>query len=42
MRKALPTCVSLTRPAKYEPVVAGEYVKAKLEAGYAAANHEAK
>jgi len=32
--EALPTCVSAGHPAKYEPVKAGDYVKAKLEASY--------
>lgn len=32
--EALPTCVSKEHPAKYEPVKAGDYVKAKLEASY--------
>ncbi|KZT35226.1 Clavaminate synthase-like protein [Sistotremastrum suecicum HHB10207 ss-3] len=32
--EALPTCVSPERPSKYEPVLAGDYVKAKLEESY--------
>ncbi|KAG8811880.1 hypothetical protein FRC19_003514 [Serendipita sp. 401] len=31
---ALPSCVSDTHPAKYEPITAGEYVKSRLEATY--------
>jgi hypothetical protein len=34
LAQALPTCVSADHPAKYEPVKAGDYVKAKLEASY--------
>lgn len=33
--EALPSCVSQDRPAKYEPVKAGDYVKARLAASYA-------
>ncbi|KAG8842694.1 hypothetical protein FRB91_003985, partial [Serendipita sp. 411] len=32
--EALPSCVSDTHPAKYEPITAGEYVKSRLEATY--------
>jgi len=33
--EAIPTCVSADRPAKYEVVTAGDYVKSRLEATYA-------
>jgi len=33
--EALPSCVSAERPAKYQVVTAGEYVKSRLEATYA-------
>jgi len=32
--EALPSCVSPERPAKYEVVAAGDYVKSRLEATY--------
>ena len=32
--EALPTCVSETRPVKYEPIGAGEYLRERLEATY--------
>ncbi|KAI0930777.1 hypothetical protein AcV7_004869 [Taiwanofungus camphoratus] len=32
--KALPNCISEDRPAKYEAVTAGEYVKSRLDATY--------
>lgn len=32
--KALPNCISEDRPAKYEVVTAGEYVKSRLDATY--------
>ncbi|KAI9000118.1 2OG-Fe-II oxygenase [Hyaloraphidium curvatum] len=34
MLDVLPTCVSKDRPAKYSPILAGDYVKARLEATY--------
>ncbi|KAG8957093.1 hypothetical protein FRC03_010555 [Tulasnella sp. 419] len=30
----IPSCISADRPAKYEVVTAGEYVKSRLEATY--------
>ncbi|KAB5591580.1 Pyridoxal kinase [Ceratobasidium theobromae] len=35
---ALPSCVSDGRPPRYEPVLAGDYVKSRLEATYAHSN----
>jgi len=35
MLEALPSCVSENRPAKYEPVNAGDYVQSRLAATYA-------
>ncbi|KIJ54464.1 hypothetical protein M422DRAFT_240531 [Sphaerobolus stellatus SS14] len=35
MVEALPSCVSPERPAKYEPVNAGDFLKSKLAASYA-------
>ncbi|KAF8531986.1 hypothetical protein JB92DRAFT_2845992 [Gautieria morchelliformis] len=35
MLQALPSCVSEDRPAKYEPVNAGDFVKSRLAATYA-------
>lgn len=34
--EALPSCISPTHPAKYEPVTAGDYVKSRLDATYMA------
>lgn len=33
--KALPSCVSAERPAKYEPITAGEFVRSRIAATYA-------
>ncbi|KAL5633539.1 hypothetical protein ACGC1H_003884 [Rhizoctonia solani] len=33
--EVLPSCISETRPARYEPILAGEYVKSRLEETYA-------
>lgn len=32
--QAIPSCVSETRPAKYDVVTAGEYIKSRLQAVY--------
>jgi hypothetical protein len=32
--QTLSNCVSEERPAKYEPVVAGDWVRSRLEGGY--------
>lgn len=32
--QAIPTCVSDERPAKYDVVLAGDYVKSRLDAAY--------
>jgi len=32
--QALPSCISQDRPKKYSPVVAGEWVRSRLEGGY--------
>ncbi|CEL56404.1 hypothetical protein RSOLAG1IB_07790 [Rhizoctonia solani AG-1 IB] len=35
MLEALPSCVSESRPARYEPILAGDHVRARFEKAYA-------
>jgi hypothetical protein len=37
---ALPTCVTPERPAKYEPVNAGDYIMAKIRSSHEIASAE--
>ena len=34
MIDALPGCVTVERPRKYEPVIAGDYVQSRFDATY--------